>query len=51
MIIKTIMMDYRSQLFVVGIYNGVSNNYGKQVATMAFCKRYMTSLIYNIQTQ
>lgn len=51
MIIKTIMMDYRSQIFVVDIYNGVSNNYEQQVATMAFSKRYMTSLIYNIQTQ
>lgn len=51
MIIKTIMMDYRSELFVVGIYNGVSNNYGQQVTMMAFSKRYMALLIYNIQTQ
>lgn len=29
------MMDYRSQLFVVGICNGVSNNYGQQVTVTA----------------
>lgn len=51
MIIKTIMMDYRSQLFVAGIYNGVSNNCGQQVTMMPFSKRYMIFLIYNIQTQ
>lgn len=32
------MMDYRSQLFVVVICNGVSNNYEQQVTMMALSK-------------